>query len=131
MQTLKPEDVVDFLARFSNFYDAILHEFSCKTPGKGKETSCELTFETKDMETESGWSHVTIRVEDVASWKFAASLDCAYFIMSSGVHLRYQDELFYMSVNELDNSSENIGNYLDSDFHFVARAISWTATAME
>lgn len=125
MQILKPNEIDDFIVRFSNFYDAVLHEFPCKP---GSKTSCELTFEAKDEHASSGWSRVTIRLENVTSWKFALSMNCAFYIMSSGVHLRCQGDLFYMNVNELDDPSEDIKNYLDSNFHFVAHAVWWEAT---
>lgn len=43
--------------------------------------------------------------------------------MSNGVHLLYRDELFYMDVSDLVDSSQNTRDFLDSDFHFVAREI--------
>ena len=105
MKTLESDEIADFLARFSNFYDAVLHEFSCKP---GAQTSCELNFEAKDEQAPSGWSRVTIRLENVTSWKFAAPTNCAFYIMSQGVHLLHRDELFYLDVNELYDSSEDI-----------------------
>lgn len=128
MQVLKPHDIADFLARFSNFYDAVLHEFSCKP---GSVTSCELIFEAQDKHAPSGWSRVVVRLENVTSWKFAESMNCAFYIISSGVHLLYRDELFYMDVNELGDPSEDINDFLGSDFHFVAPSFQWQAVNID
>lgn len=83
------------------------------------------------MSAESGWSLVTIHLENVTSWKFAHSLNCAYFIMSGGVHIIHKDDLFYMDVGNLEDTSTDINDYLSSDFHFAASSISWEATPIE
>ena len=128
MHPLKPADIPNFLARFQTFYDAVLGEFSCQPPRKDRnQTSCAITFEAKDLKAESGWSLVTIRLEDVTSWKFAEPLNCAYYVMSGGVHIIHHNDLFYMEIGNLWDESNDINDYLASDFHFVARSIWWEA----
>ena len=128
MQALEPGDVANFLARFQTFCDAVLCEFSCQP---GSETSCQLVFEAKDEYTPGGWSRVTLRLENVSSWKFAVNMNCAFYILSNGLHLLHHDGSFYMDVNELIDASDDLEDYLNSNFHFVMHALWWQATEIK
>lgn len=67
MQKLEWDTIADFLARFSDFNDAVLVKFVCATPSRAKGISCELLFEAKDENARSGWSSVVIQLENVIS----------------------------------------------------------------
>ena len=127
INSLNPRNLKHFLDRFENFNDSILICFSCEMPRGESETICSVELEAKDNDSDDGWSRVTLLFSEVISWKFDVSLNTAYYIMSNGIHIHYEQEHFYLDMSNLVDYSPNISDYQSSRFHFISKIISWKA----
>lgn len=122
---LDPHNLKEFLKRFENFNDAVLMCFSCDVPRGELETICRIELEAKDNDSNNGWSRVNLVFSEVVSWRFDASLNTAYYIMSNGINIYYEKGIFYADMSDLVDYSQKISDYQSSNFHFISHAIYW------
>jgi hypothetical protein len=102
MTDLSPDTTNDFLERFCRFDDAVLR--SCNTNLDPEARWCDLGVDAIDAESPSGWSHVTIRVQEIRH--ILIDLHTGADVLSFGMQIFYVGDAVRVYIDPHPNGEE-------------------------
>ena len=124
---LTAKDLELFRDRFYDFNDGVVCEVELAV--RFAPETCRIRIESKDRDSDSGWSHVCFDVQDVREFRFARGRRI-FQVLSSGIQFAWRGELVYVVLDAYPDDSEDLPDLTKNIAYVAGTSCEWNAIPM-
>ena len=89
-----------------------------------------MVIETQDIESQTGFSRVTIRVSGINSVRFVDGPKTSYVRMSNGLYALFEQDQVGLEFGDFVDAPTSLSELMRSPVHAVGGTLEWDAQPM-
>ncbi|MGB0743361.1 MAG: hypothetical protein ACPGSB_02440 [Opitutales bacterium] len=117
-------ELENILGQFNRGYDGVISRIDIQYEKNERWPQIVLSIEVKDKEAVDGWSSLVLSLNQVKRLRLLEGKS-SYRVLSDGLIIKFLDDSWALGVDEDQEDADNIDEFMESPFGFIAETIDW------